>query len=80
MGIQGPDVRSYHVLTTMYVRVEPDAVGAEALSTWLYVDCSGDAPAILDMGNYSDTLRKTTEGWKLVTRMVTQGAGTWLER
>jgi hypothetical protein len=76
MGIQGPGVSAYHVLTTVYVHIDGDA--ADAHSTWLYVDSNSETPTIRDIGTYRDVLRRTPERWKLVTRTVSQGAGAWL--
>jgi len=75
-GVQGPEVDSFHLLTTVWVDVDGDH--ATSLSTWVLITQARDNPKVQDVGNYSDTLRRTAEGWKLVTRDVTQGAGQWL--
>jgi SnoaL-like domain len=77
-GVQGPQVDSFHVLTTVWVKVEDSA--AAALSTWLLIVDADTNPLIRDIGTYTDTLRRTSDGWKLVTRKVSQGSGDWLSR
>jgi hypothetical protein len=75
-GVQGPEVESFHVLTTVFVEVDRDE--ARSLSTWLLITRPGPDPKVQDVGTYTDTLRRTSSGWKLVTRKVVQGAGEWL--
>ena len=75
-GVQGPGASSFHVLTTVWVNVRGD--DADALSTWMLVTRWSGAPSIEDIGTYTDSLRRTSSGWRLVTRMVEQGDGAWL--
>lgn len=75
-GVQGPGAESFHVLTTIAVDVDGD--NARALSTWMLVTRWSGAPQVQDIGTYTDTLRRTPTGWRLVTRKVTQGEGDWL--
>jgi ketosteroid isomerase-like protein len=77
-GVQGPDADSFHLLTTVYVHVDGDE--ATSMSSWLYVGNTASAPKIEDVGTYTDSLRRTPEGWKLSSRKVTQGSGDWLRR
>jgi hypothetical protein len=77
-GVQGPDADSFHLVTTVYVRVDGDE--ASSMSSWLYVSSTDSEPKIEDVGTYTDTLRRTPEGWKLSSRKVTQGSGDWLRR
>ena len=75
-GVQGPEVDSFHVLTSVWVDVDGDT--ASSMSTWMLITQARDNPKIQDIGTYSDTLRRTPEGWKLATREITQGSGQWL--
>ena len=75
-GVQGPGASSFHVLTTVWVDVHGD--DADALSTWMLVTRWSGTPSIEDIGTYTDSLRRTPSGWRIVTRMVEQGDGAWL--
>ena len=41
-GVQGPDADSFHLVTTVYVKVEGDE--ASSMSSWLYVSRSDSEP------------------------------------
>ena len=76
-GIQGPDVNSYHVLTTVEVHV--DGATATSMSTWMLVfDTAGSPPVLQAIGTYTDTLRHEDGMWRLHIRRVGQGNGDWL--
>jgi len=77
-GVQGPEASSFHLLTTVWVKVNGDE--ADSMSSWVYVGGADSEPKIEDIGTYTDTLRRTPEGWKLASRKVTQGSGEWLQR
>jgi hypothetical protein len=66
---QGPGTKTYHVNTTLAVRVTGETT-AEAESYWLFVDAKAE-PKLSRIGHYHDTWRKTPQGWKLAHRVVT---------
>jgi ketosteroid isomerase-like protein len=66
---QGPGTKTYHVNTTLAVRVLSDTA-AETESYWLFVDAKGE-PKLSRIGHYHDTWRRTADGWKLAHRVVT---------
>jgi hypothetical protein len=70
---QGRGTTTYHVNTTLAVRVHDDGT-AESESYWIFVDGKGDTPKVSKIGHYHDTYRRTPEGWKLAHRVVTPSA------
>jgi hypothetical protein len=68
-GTQGPGTNTYHINTTLAVRVLDDDA-AEAESYWMLMDGKGE-PKITRIGHYHDSFRRTPEGWKLARREVT---------
>jgi hypothetical protein len=71
-GFQGLGTKTFHVNTTLAVRVGEDGT-AEAESYWIFVDGKGD-PVVRKIGHYHDTFRKTPEGWKMTHRVVSPNA------
>jgi hypothetical protein len=69
---QGPGTNTFHVNTTLAVRVLSETE-AEAQSYWLFVSGQG-APQVSKLGHYHDYFRRTSEGWKLARRVVTPNA------
>jgi len=71
-GMQGPGTNTKHVVTTIAVDVTgPD--DATGRTYWMfYTDTTGD-PAVLNMGHYEDTFRRTDAGWKLARRTIVMG-------
>jgi 3-phenylpropionate/cinnamic acid dioxygenase small subunit len=68
-AFQGPRSKTYHLNTTLEVRLLGDGA-AEAQSYWLFVAAEG-APQIRRVGHYQDRFRRTEAGWKLAHRIVT---------
>lgn len=69
---QGPGANTFHVNTTLAVRVLSETE-AEAESYWLFV--SGDSePQVRKIGHYHDRFRRTAQGWKLAHRVVSPNA------
>jgi hypothetical protein len=66
-GHQGPGSRTYHVSTTLEVRVD-DAETAEAESHWLFLRREEGGPKLLSVGSYLDRFVRTERGWKLAHR------------
>lgn len=69
---QGPGTNTFHVNTTLAVRVLSETE-AEAQSYWLFVSGDGE-PQVRKIGHYHDTFRRTPQGWKLAHRVVTPNA------
>ncbi len=65
-GSAGPGSGTRHMITTTAVEVDGD--GARAWSYWIYVS-TGEDPRILMNGLYSDTFRRTADGWVFVERI-----------
>ncbi|MEJ1087811.1 nuclear transport factor 2 family protein [Microbacterium sp. Mu-80] len=73
VGFQGPGTRTFHLNTTLAVRLTgPDS--AEATSYFLYVD-GNQSPAVIPiMGTYSDTFVRVGTRWKLKHRVADPSA------
>jgi hypothetical protein len=71
-GFQGPGTNTFHVNTTLAVRVRGEAE-ADAESYWLFVSGQGE-PLVRKIGRYQDRYRRTAGGWKLAHRIVTPNA------
>lgn len=67
---QGPGTNTFHVNTTLTVRIL-DADNAEAESYWLFIDGKGGNPQVRKIGRYHDRFRRIGGGWKLARREVT---------
>jgi len=72
VGFQGPGTNTFHVNTTLAVRVVGEDE-AEAESYWLFVS-GQDPPQVQKIGRYRDRFRRTAGGWKLAHREVTPNA------
>jgi 3-phenylpropionate/cinnamic acid dioxygenase small subunit len=70
-GVQGPGSNTMHVLTTIAVEVDGDR--AIARSYFQYLTSTSTEPTVLNVGRYSDELRRTAQGWRLSRRTVTFG-------
>jgi 3-phenylpropionate/cinnamic acid dioxygenase small subunit len=70
-GLQGPGSDTMHVLTTIAVDVDGDR--ATARSYFQYFTNTSTQPTVLNVGRYSDELRRTAQGWQLARRTVTFG-------
>jgi 3-phenylpropionate/cinnamic acid dioxygenase small subunit len=70
-GVQGPGSNTMHVLTTIAVDVDGDR--ATARSYFQYFTTTSTDPTVLNVGRYSDELRRTADGWQLSRRTVTFG-------
>ena len=66
-GHQGPGSGTYHVSTTLEVRVGDDDT-AEAESHWLFLRRGMDGPTLSSVGSYVDRFVRTDRGWKLAHR------------
>ena len=66
VGYQGPGTNTWHVNTTLAVRVNDDGT-ADAESYWLFVE-SLEQTRVRSIGHYRDRFRLTEGGWKLAHR------------
>jgi hypothetical protein len=66
-GHQGPGSGTYHVSTTLEVRVGEDDT-AEAESHWLFLRRGDRGPVLSAVGSYVDRFVRTERGWKLAHR------------
>ena len=66
-GHQGPGSGTYHVSTTLEVRVGDDDT-AEAESHWLFVRRDDSGPQLSAVGSYFDRFVRSEHGWKLSHR------------
>jgi ketosteroid isomerase-like protein len=70
VGFIGPGINTYHLNTTLAVRVLDDE-NAEATSYFMYIDGT-QTPAVVEfVGTYTDTFVREADGWKLKHRIVT---------
>lgn len=67
-GSAGPGSGTRHVITTVTVEVGGDGDSAHAWSYWLYLSTGSD-PKILMNGLYTDTFRRTADGWLFAERI-----------
>ena len=65
-GSAGPGSATRHMITTTTVDVEGDS--ARAWSYWIYLTAGVD-PKVLMNGLYSDTFRRTADGWLFAERI-----------
>ena len=72
-GLQGPGSDTLHMITTISVSLDGDEV-ATARSYFTFWGSTSTAPIVKSMGRYEDTLRRTTDGWKLARRTITFGS------
>jgi 3-phenylpropionate/cinnamic acid dioxygenase small subunit len=72
-GIQGPDVRTRHFVSTTVVT--PDGADrARARSYWrCYHDTTTPTPRLFSLGQYDDEFVRTEDGWQLARRRSTRG-------
>jgi 3-phenylpropionate/cinnamic acid dioxygenase small subunit len=68
-GLQGPGTHSRHMNTTMWVAVDGSDT-AEAHSYFLFIQHTDATPTVSMVGHYHDTLRRTSDGWKLAHRRI----------
>ena len=61
--------RGMHVTTNSLVDVDRDGGTAAASTDYLYVRPSGDGVAIIAAGRYHDRLVRTTDGWRIASRV-----------
>ena len=71
-GTQGPGTNTRHVLTTTAVWVDGSDT-ATARSYWMFVTNTKEQPTVSLIGQYDDTLVRTTTGWRLARRAITMG-------
>jgi 3-phenylpropionate/cinnamic acid dioxygenase small subunit len=72
-GVQGPGSDTLHMITTTSIWLDgPDV--ATARSCFTFWGATSTAPTVKSMGRYEDTLRRTTDGWKLARRTITFGS------
>ena len=71
-GAQGPGSRTRHVITNLHVMVD-NAEQASAQAYFLYYSDVTAAPTLASIGHYSDTFRRTAEGWRLARRQIVIG-------
>ncbi|MEY2421802.1 MAG: hypothetical protein QOI95_1869 [Acidimicrobiaceae bacterium] len=70
--LQGPGSNTMHVITTISIRFDSDDA-ATARSHFMYWTSTSTEPTIASIGRYEDTLRRTSDGWKLARRSITFG-------
>lgn len=70
-GTAGPGSNTRHLVTVHDLIVEGDR--ARATSVWQFFERTTTAPALVRMGCYHDHLRRTSEGWRIVRRTITEG-------
>ena len=71
-GVQGPGTNTAHLVTTIAVRYDGDDV-AVADSCWQFIADTTTTPRLQGFGRYTDTLRRTADGWRLARREITLG-------
>lgn len=72
-GVQGPGTNTAHVVTTIAVAFDSDDA-ATATSTWLFIaETASPNPRLQGFGRYTDTLRRTSGGWRLARREIALG-------
>jgi 3-phenylpropionate/cinnamic acid dioxygenase small subunit len=71
-GTQGPGTSTRHVVTTLAVQVD-GADTASSDSYFLYVADTTSSPRLGSIGHYHDTLRRSTDGWRVARRQITFG-------
>jgi hypothetical protein len=71
-GTVGPGSNSRHVVASTAVEFTGDDE-AVADSYWVYYVETNVAPRVTLVGHYRDTLRRTSEGWKMARREITFG-------
>ena len=69
-GGQGPGSHTRHVLSTSAVRVSGDT--AVATSYLTFYKNTDTQPEIMIMTSYADQLKRTREGWKVASRIMTK--------
>lgn len=70
-GMQGPGSSTRHVVSTIDVEVQGDTATSRAY--WRYYSHTDATPQLLTMGQYDDTFRRTSSGWRLQQRAITRG-------
>jgi 3-phenylpropionate/cinnamic acid dioxygenase small subunit len=68
---QGPDARTMHFVSTTSIEVDGDS--ATALSYFQYIASASTEPRLHNVGRYYDSMRRTKDGWKLSSRVITFG-------
>ena len=68
-GIQGPGTQTQHVVNTVWVHFV-DADNALARASWQYYGSVTTKPALLRVGTYDLSLRRTADGWRFHRRLV----------
>jgi 3-phenylpropionate/cinnamic acid dioxygenase small subunit len=71
LGIQGPGTSTRHVVSTIDVQVDGDTATSRAY--WRYYGQTNARPLLMTMGQYDDTIRRTSTGWRLQHRIITRG-------
>jgi uncharacterized protein (TIGR02246 family) len=71
-GVQGPGSNTAHLVTTIAVRYDSDDL-AVAESCWQFIVDTTTAPRLQGFGRYTDTLHRTSSGWRLARREITVG-------
>jgi len=71
-GTVGPGSNSRHVVASTAVEFTSDDESV-ADSYWVYYVETNVAPRVTLVGHYHDTLRRTSEGWKMARREITFG-------
>jgi 3-phenylpropionate/cinnamic acid dioxygenase small subunit len=73
-GLSGPGSHTLHVLTTSAIRLEGE--NATSRSVFHYYTNTDATPALLIIGIYEDSFRRTAAGWKLSGRVIHGPAAT----
>jgi 3-phenylpropionate/cinnamic acid dioxygenase small subunit len=71
-GLQGPESNTMHAISTLSIHFDDDHV-ATARSYFSYWGDTATTPTVRSVGRYVDTMRRTSNGWKLARRVITFG-------
>ncbi|MFC0527292.1 nuclear transport factor 2 family protein [Phytohabitans kaempferiae] len=70
-GVSGPGTGTRHFVTPMHVTVDGDS--ATAVSYFLFLGDTANAPAVKLFGVYTDDLVRTADGWRISRRVSRAG-------
>ena len=71
-GVQGPGSNALHVISTTRISIDGDDE-ATGHVYWQFFGDTVSTPTLRSMGQYHDTYRRTTSGWKLARRSIVIG-------
>lgn len=74
-GVAGPAAGTRHMLSCVTVEVHEDRASAVARSYWTLAGARDGTLTILMMGEFSDELVPTPDGWRIARRVVRADEG-----